>query len=160
VTRGDASLFLPRSAMAVRLRLSAGDQIAGEVFVMQRVAHRDGPETVLEMLNRGEEFFPFRPADGGPFRLVARAHTLAVSEAAGNAGSDPDRRAAAQAVPLSVMLTTGEILAGEVWFDAQFAHQRPLDYLNGSREAFFALVQGDEISYINRAHVRYAQSGG
>jgi hypothetical protein len=159
VTRGDSSLFLPRSAVAVRLRLATGDPIAGEVFVMQRVAHRDGPETVLEMLNRPEPFFPFRPADGGPVLLVAREHTIAVSTASGDPLGDADRREAAHAIPLAVALTTGDTLAGEAWFEAPATRQRPLDYLNASRDPFFALVRGDVTDCVNRAHVRYAQSG-
>lgn len=156
----DSSLFLPRSAVSVRLRLAAGDPIAGEVFVMQRVAHRDGPETVLEMLNRPEAFFPFRPADGGPVMLVARAHTLVVSTASGDPLGDPDRREAAHAIPLAVTLTAGDTLAGDAWFEAPATRQRPLDYLNVAREPFFALVRGDVTDYINRAHVRHAQSDG
>jgi hypothetical protein len=157
--RGDASLFLPRSAVSVRLRLDTGDPIAGEVFVMQRVAHRDGPETVLEMLNRPEAFFPFRPADGGPVLLVARAHTLALSTASGDPLGDPDRREAAHAVPLTVTLTTGDTLSGDAWFEASAMRQRPLDYLNASRDPFFAVVRGDVTDYINSAHVRSAQPG-
>jgi hypothetical protein len=159
MNRGDASLFLPRSAVAVRLRLATGDPIAGEVFVMQRVAHRDGPETVLEMLNRPEAFFPFRPADGGPVLLVARAHTLALSTASGDPLGDPHRREAAHAVPLTVTLTTGDTLSGDAWFEASAMRQRPLDYLNASRDPFFAVVRGDVTDYINSAHVRSAQPG-
>ena len=159
MNRGDASLFLPRSAVAVRLRLATGDPIAGEVFVMQRVAHRDGPETVLEMLNRPEAFYPFRPADGGPVLLVARAHTLALSTDSGDALGDPDRREAAHAVPLTVTLTTGDTLSGDAWFEASATRQRPLDYLNASRDPFFALVRDDVTDYINSAHVRSAQPG-
>lgn len=154
---GDASLFLPRTAVPVRLRLATGDPRDGAVFVMDRVAHRDGPETVLEMLNRPEAFFPFRPADGPPVLLVARQHTLALSVAAADPLGDPDRRDAAQAISLTVTLTTGESLSGEAWFEAPVTQQRPLDYLNASRESFFALVHGDVTDYINRAHVRYAQ---
>lgn len=159
MNRGDASLFLPRSAVAVRLRLATGDPIAGEVFVMQRVAHRDGPETVLEMLNRPEAFYPFRPADGGPVLLVARAHTLALSTASGDPLGDPDRREAAHAVSLTVTLTTGDTLSGDAWFEASATRQRPLDYLNASRDPFFALVRDDVTDYINSAHVRSAQPG-
>jgi len=159
MNRGDASLFLPRLVVPVRVRLGAGDPIAGEVFVMQRVAHRDGPETVLEMLNRPEAFFPFRPADGGPVLLIARAHTLAVSAGSADPLGDPDRREAAHAISLTVTLTTGDSIAGEAWFEAPATRQRPLDYLNASREPFFALVHGDVTDYINRAHVRIAQPG-
>jgi hypothetical protein len=156
---GDSSLFLPRSAVSVRLRLDTGDPLAGEVFVMQRVAHRDGPETVLEMLNRPEEFFPFRPADGSPVLLVARAHTVTVTTDTADLLADPARREAAYAVPLSLALATGDSLTGEAWFEAPITRQRPLDYLNASRDPFFALVRDDVTEYVNRAHVRYAQPG-
>jgi hypothetical protein len=159
MTSGDASLYLPRTAVPVRLRLATGDPLEGAVFVMDRVPHRDGPETVLEMLNRPEAFFPFRPADGAPVLLVARAHTLTVSVATTDLLSDPDRREAAQAIALGVTLSTGEVLSGEAWFEAPVTQQRPLDYLNAAREPFFALVHGDVTDYVNRAHVRHAQPG-
>ena len=111
------------------------------------------------MLNRPEAFFPFRPADGGPVLLVARAHTLALSTASGEPLGDPDSREAAQAVPLTVTLTTGDTLSGDAWFEASATRQRPLDYLNASRDPFFALVRDDVTDYINSAHLRSAQPG-
>jgi isoleucyl-tRNA synthetase len=56
-------------------------------------------------------------------------------------------------------LTTGDTLSGDAWFEASATRQRPLDYLNASRDPFFALVRGDVTDYINSAHVRSAQPG-
>lgn len=156
---GDASLSLPRTAVRVRLRLADSEEREGDVFVMDRVPYRDGPETVLEMLNRADEFFPFRPADDSPVLLVARSHAMAVTVDAPAPPGDPDRRLAAHAVTLTVHLTAGEALVGEVRFEAPAMRQRPLDYLNATHDPFFALAQGDTTWYINRAHVRYVQPG-
>jgi len=159
MTPGDSSLFLPRTPVRVRLRLADGEAREGEVFVMDRVPYRDGPETVLEMLNREEDFFAFRPTGGPPVLLVARSHTVTVTVDAPGPLSDPARRAAAQAVPLTVALATGDALTGEAQFEAPLSRQRALDYLNASRDPFFALTQGESTTFINRAHVRHVQPG-
>lgn len=168
---GDASLSLPRTAVAVSLRLADGEAFTGDVFVMDRVAYRDGPETVLEMLNRAEDFFPFRVRSGKnknkkkkgitepQVLLVARSHTVAVTLDTASLLGDPERRAAAHAVTLNVHLTTGNPVTGEARFEAPAMRQRPLDYLNASRDPFFALAAGDTTWYINRVHVRYVRPG-
>lgn len=164
---GDSSLSLPRTAVAVHLRLAHGESFAGEVFVMDRVPYRDGPETVLEMLNRTEEFFPFRvrrkkkkgAAAEEEVLLVARSHTVAVTLKAADLLGDPDRRAAAHAVTFHTHLTTGDPVTGEARFEAPAMRQRPLDYLNASRDPFFALARGDTMWYINRTHVRFVRPG-
>src|SRR2546430_16360274 len=43
---------LPRSPVPARVLLDQGVSRPGDVFVMERVPHHDGAETVLEMLNR------------------------------------------------------------------------------------------------------------
>jgi hypothetical protein len=159
MTTGDSSLFLPRTAVRVRLRLADGEAREGDVFVMDRVPYRDGPETVLEMLNREEDFYAFRPTEGPPVLLVARSHTATVTVDAAGPLADPARRAAAQAVALTVSLTTGDALAGEAQFEAPLSRQRALDYLIASRDPFFALTQGETTTFINRTHVRHVQPG-
>ncbi len=167
MTTGDASLSLPRTAVSVQLHLADGESFPGDVFVMDRVPYRDGPETVLEMLNRAEDFFPFRVrrkkgkkgATTEEVLLVARSHTVAVTLKAADLLGDPERRAAAHAVTFHAHLTTGNPITGEARFEAPVMRQRPLDYLNASRDPFFGLVQGDTMWYINRTHVRFVRPG-
>ena len=45
--------------------LAGGDVAIGELHLQPIVAHHDGPESPVEMLNRAEEFFPLALADGG-----------------------------------------------------------------------------------------------
>src|SRR2546422_6841529 len=70
---------LPRSPVPARVLLDQGVSRPGDVFVMERVPHHDGAETVLEMLNRREGVFAFRPADEGGGLLMSKGHTGSVS---------------------------------------------------------------------------------
>lgn len=149
---------LPRTPIPATLVLTAGAPATGAVFVMDRVAHHDGPETVLDMLNRDEPFFPFRP-DAHPeaVLLVARAHTVRL-DVAGAPLADPVRAQAAQTAPLELVLEGGTTLTGHAQFEQPDAHRRLLDYLNSeSQDPFFAVLHGATTSYVNRAHVLYAR---
>src|SRR2546426_10181505 len=66
---------LPRSPLPARVQLAQGVSRPGDVFVMERVPHHDGAETVLEMLNRRGGVFAFRPAGEEGGLLLAKGHT-------------------------------------------------------------------------------------
>jgi len=150
-------LTLPRTAVAARLQLTEGDSRAGEIYVMERVPQHDGPETVLEMLNRPEGFFAFRPSDGEDLLLVSRIHTVSVSLDRQAPIADPARLSAATLLGLEVVLAGGATLSG--WASAELPPQnsRLLDYLNASQDPFFALWTHATTHHINRAHVLYAR---
>src|SRR2546422_2984521 len=82
------SFSLPRASVPAHLRLAQGHVQAGEVYLMSRASQHAGPETPLEMLNRAEGFFAFRPADngkagGGAVLLVSKAQTISLTVAQG-----------------------------------------------------------------------------
>lgn len=148
---------LPRSVVRANLLLTAGAAREGTIFTADRVPQHDGAETVLEMLNRPDGFYPFRsehPDDG--VLLVAKAHTvsLTVHEPA---IADPARLEAARMAEVEVLLEGGTKLIGRASFELPDFHQRLLDYLNASREPFFAISQDDTTHYVNRAHVLFAR---
>ena len=63
---------IPRVAMPATLLQTAGGRRDGEIYVMERVPQHAGPETPLDMLNRADGFFPFRPTgDGAGVLLVS-----------------------------------------------------------------------------------------
>jgi hypothetical protein len=147
---------LPRTTVAARLVLTTGEPNMGTVFIMDRVPTHDGPESVLEMLNRPDAFFAFRP-DSGSLLLVAKTHTVAVSVAGAPIG-DPARLSAAQSVEMELMLEGGSTISGRAQFELPDGHRRVLDYLNsGGGLPFFAVSQGGTTHYVNRAHVLYAR---
>src|SRR5437867_13386573 len=59
---------------------TAGGKREGEIYVMERVPQHAGAETPLDMLNRAEGFFPFRPkGNGAGVLLVAKARTVSLT---------------------------------------------------------------------------------
>ena len=129
----------------------------GSVFVMDRAANHEGPETVLDMLNRAEPFFPFRPeARADAVLFIAKAHTVLLS-VEGLPFADPTRAQAAQTAELEVVLEGGSSITGRAQFELPDAHRRLLDFLNVSQDAFFAVIEGETTNYVNRAHVLYAR---
>jgi hypothetical protein len=153
------SFSLPRTTVPARLTLTAGTPSRGSIFVMDRVPHHDGPETPLEMLNRADAFFPFWPdghTDPRAVLLVAKAHTVSVS-IEGEVFADPARQSAAQTAGLELVLEGGSSISGRAQFELPTGHQRLLDYLNASQEAFFAVSQNGTTHYVNRVHVLYAR---
>ena len=151
-----AGFSIPRVAIPANLLLSGGERHRGEIYVMERVPQHTGPETPLEMLNRPEGFFPFRPSENGTILLVTKAHTITLSVAADNAAPDPVRLSAAKLVAVEVTLVDGSTLRGFATAELPEQHSRLLDYLNDS-SPFFTVSADDQFHFVNRAHVLYAR---
>ena len=148
---------LPRAAISAQLLLTQGVSHPGEVYVMERVPHHDGPETALEMLNRPEGFFAFRRADDDGVLLVSKAHTISVAVDRQAPIMDPARLSAARQVLFEVALAGGATVTGWASLELPEQHSRLLDYLNASPAPFFAVWTHATTHYLNRAHVLYAR---
>lgn len=151
------TFVLPRTTVTAKLVLTAGAPAMGAVFVMDRAPNHEGPETVLDMLNRAEAFFPFRPeARADAVLFIAKAHTVMLA-VDGVPLADPTRAQAAQTADLEVVLEGGTTITGRAQFELPDAHRRLLDFLNASEDPFFAVTEGTTTNYVNRAHVLYAR---
>jgi hypothetical protein len=149
---------IPRVAVPATVLLTAGGRREGEIYVMERVPQHAGPETALDMLNRPEGFFPFRPKDDGAAILfVAKARTVTLTIPRAATAEDPARVSAARTGRLAVTLADGSHLSGWVTIELPEQHSRLLDYLNAASEPFFAVSTADDIHLINRAHVLFAR---
>jgi len=152
---------LPRTPIPAHLLLTQGVSRPGQIYVMERVPDHDGPETVLELLNRREGFFAFRPAGngkaGGAVLLVSKAQTISLTVAKGDLIDDPARRSAARLVAIEIVLTDRSTLHGWAHVELPEHHARLLDYLNATPELFFAVTADDGTHYLNRTHVLYAR---
>src|SRR6266513_4425550 len=127
---------------------------------MERVPHHDGPETVLELLNRPEGFFAFRPAEDGEILLVSKVQTVSLSVDRQAPIADPARLSAARTLGVEVVLAGGATLGGWASVELPKQHARLLDYLNASQEAFFAVWSHAATHYVNRAYVLFARPLG
>jgi len=154
---------MPRVAVSATLLLTAGGRREGEIYVMERVPQHAGSETPLDMLNRAEGFFPFRPKNdgaggpGGAILLVTKARTVTLTIPRTTASEDPARMSAARTGRLEVTLADGSHLSGWVTIELPEHHSRLLDYLNATSEPFFAVSTTDEIHLVNRAQVLFAR---
>jgi len=147
---------LPRVLISATLLQTSGGKREGEIFVMERVPQHAGMETALDLLNRPEAFFPFRPKkDGTGVLLIAKARTVVVSVP--RQPEDSDRLSAAKQASLEVTLADGSKLSGWATLELPEYHSRLLDYLNASRDEFFALATADHMHIVNRAHVLYVR---
>ncbi len=147
---------LPRTTVLARLRLTAGEELPGTIFTSDRVQQHEGPETVLELLNRPEEFFAFRPDKVEGVLLIAKAHTVSLSVDE-PVFPDPARLEAARWVDMDVVMAGGTTISGRASFEQPDFHQRLLDFLNATRDAFFAVSHDGTTHYVNRAHVLFAR---
>jgi hypothetical protein len=146
---------MPRVAIPATLRLTAGEPLEGEIYVMERVPQHTGPETPLDMLNRAGGFFPFRPRTGNAaVLLVAKARTVTLTVPP--PPEDSARLSAAKRAGLVLTLADGSELSGSATFELPEYHSRILDYLNAA-ESFFALATDEQLHIVNRAHVLYAR---
>jgi len=154
---------MPRVAVPATLLLTAGGRREGEIYVMERVSQHAGPETPLDMLNRPEGFFPFRPKNdgaggaGAAILLVTKARTVTLTIPRTTASEDPARMSAARTGRLEVTLADGSHVSGWVTIELPEHHSRLLDYLNATGEPFFTVSTADEIHLVNRAHVLFAR---
>lgn len=148
---------IPRVAMPATLLQTAGGRRDGEIYVMERVPQHAGPETPLDMLNRADGFFPFRPTgDGAGVLLVAKARTVSLIVPR-TEPEDTARLLAAKQARLEVTLADGTQLSGWATLELPQHHSRVLDYLNAAIEPFFAIAAADGVHLVNRAHVLYAR---
>src|SRR5438046_3724128 len=74
---------------------------------MERVPHHDGPETVLELLNRPEGFFAFRPAANHDVLLISKVQTVSLSVDRQAPIADPARLSAARMLGVELVLAGG-----------------------------------------------------
>ena len=125
--------------------------------MMERVPHHDGQETVLELLNRPEGFFAFRPTAGDDVLLVSKVQTVSLSVDRQAPIADPARLSAARMLGIELVLVGGSTLGGWASVELPEYHARLLDYLNASDEPFFAMWTHATTHYVNRAHVLYAR---
>jgi hypothetical protein len=146
---------MPRVAIPATLLQTGGGKREGEVYVMERVPQHAGRETALDMLNRPEGFFPFRPKSDNGVLLVAKARTVTLTVP--RVPEDSDRLSAAKQANLEVTLADGSKISGSATMELPQHHSRVLDYLNASVEPFFAVLTGSEVHLVNRAHVLYAR---
>jgi hypothetical protein len=137
---------------AAEVLLADGVPIDGSLHLLSRIDYPPGPETPLEMLNRGDPFYALTQAGGGVL-FVPKAQTAVITCRHHAPPTDPERFSAAKLVPLDVVLIGGRELHGRAAVEMPPERSRALDYLNGPG-TFFALWADEMTHYVNKSLVR------
>ena len=144
---------IPRVAIPATLLQTAGGKRDGDIYVMERMPQHAGHETPLDMLNRTDGFFPFRPrGDGAGVLLVAKARTVSLTVPLAEP-EDKTRLSAAKQARLEVTLADGTQLRGWATLELPQHHSRVLDYLNRVGERFLLLYTQRGTVLLNRSFI-------
>ena len=141
--------------LQVRVTLAEGLVIQGDVHLQPRVAWRNGPETPLELLNRGDAFFPMSLAQGDVV-FVAKDQVAMMAYRDVVSFDDPERQNAARMLPLEIMMVGGMEHRGVAVSELPPTRARALDFLNAP-ERFFQLLTDEGTLCLNRRFVRAAR---
>jgi hypothetical protein len=135
-----------------RVMLAEGPAIDGDLHLQPRVAWRDGPETVLEMLNRRDRFFAIGLPDGRA-SFVSKSQVAAVYHPDDCPPAQAERQRAARRLAVTVVLVGGREIEGVALSELPSGRGRALDFLNDKGD-FFELVTGAGPVCVNRTLVR------
>ena len=133
------------------LTLITGATVSGVFFLAGSSQLHSGPERVGDVLNFESGFFPFEAA--GETSLINRAHVLKVAlppemiEAELDAAYNVAKRR-----QVKVLLTTGEVINGQVVVMLPPGHDRLSDYAH-INERFRYVELADRMLLINSAHI-------
>ena len=131
------------------LSLVSGETVAGAMFVSHSEDGDPRRETVRDVLNAPERFFPVEMGEGGTL-LVAKDQVVDVlTELQDDA--DELRRASARSARLDIALAGGVVRSGLVFLELPAEQPRLLDYLNRLTDHFLTLYAADGTRLVNRA---------
>ena len=134
---------------SVTVSLVSGETVAGAMFVRHSDDGDPRRETVRDVLNSAERFFPVEMGEGGTL-LVAKDQVVDVLTDVPDDG-DELRRASARSARLDIALVGGFVRSGLVFLELPAEQPRLLDYLNRLTDHFLTLYAPDGTRLVNRA---------
>jgi hypothetical protein len=135
------------------IHFADGSEASGSIHVQSAVGHHQGPETVIEMLNRPEPFMVLTFAETGVV-FVPKAQVALVESEAPEESEEGGRRSAAKPLLFEVeMMVTARVIDGQVAAELPPTRARAQDFLNDCGQ-FFPLQHESTLWAVNRTHVR------
>ena len=147
--------FINKQWVAVRISLPGEDPLDGQLALASRSETRDGPQTVLEMLNSRARMIPFQRAEDDKVLLLSRRN---VNWVVLGSGVDPllvcpATYGASREESVHVTFTDGRGIDGRIQMELPEGMNRASDFLNCPEE-FFALRSRLGIVLVNKSCVR------
>jgi hypothetical protein len=136
----------------LRILLTDGNRLEGDVFLRQVSRFRSRPEEPLDLLNDEEPFFALQSGDD--MLLIAKGN---VSRVELPVPAEDDSNLASIGVPVHVTLTDGTTCTGSIFLETRADRPRLQDFLNSYSSRFLPVVDAQQVVLVNRdtiAHVR------
>ena len=133
---------------AVRVVLTDGRRLDGDVFLAERTRSRAEPQEPIDLLNEEAPFFPFF-LNEQEVLLVAKEQVTRVETAAPDGEAIADMPDGAMAVEIT--LIDGSSISGFVPLEKRGEQTRLLDFLNGYLKRFVPVFWGEQVCLVNRS---------
>jgi len=131
---------------AVRVVLTDGRRLDGDVFLAERTKVRAEPQEPIDLLNEAAPFFPFF-LNEQEVLLVAKEQVTRVETAAPD--GDPSFEMP-DGVAVEITLIDGSAISGFVPLEKRGEQTRLLDFLNGYAKRFIPVFWGEQVCLVNR----------
>ena len=131
---------------AVRVVLTDGRRLDGDVFLAERTKVRAEPQEPIDLLNEAAPFFPFF-LNEQEVLLVAKEQVTRLETAAPD--GDPSSEMA-DGVAVEITLIDGSAISGFVPLEKRGEQTRLLDFLNGYAKRFIPVFWGEQVCLVNR----------
>jgi hypothetical protein len=132
---------------AVRVVLTDGRRLDGDVFLAERTRIRAEPQEPIDLLNEDAPFFPFYLSEQ-ELLLIAKSQVTRVETAAPEGDPSADMPDGAMAVEIT--LIDGSTISGFVPIEKRGEQTRLLDFLNGYAKRFMPVFWGEQVCLVNR----------
>jgi hypothetical protein len=132
---------------AVRVVLTDGRRLDGDVFLAERTKIRAEPQEPIDLLNEDAPFFPLF-VNEQEVLLVAKEQVTRVELATPDGESSAEMPDGAMAVEIT--LIDGSTISGFVPLEKRGEQTRLLDFLNGYVKRFIPVFWGEQVCLVNR----------
>ena len=143
------SLKVPKKKVPLTVSFVGEKSIRGNIFLSSQSPFRVGEELVIDLLNEEEPFFPFAIKKPSSIRIISKKNIISAHT---SQGSEPDE-AVGRKEKITVILSDGQELTGELIIEQPEYKSRVLDFFNAKEKGFFKLSNEAEIHYVNIEHV-------
>jgi len=143
------SLKVPKKKVPLTVSFVGEKNIRGSIFLSSQSPFRVGEELVIDLLNEEDPFFPFEIEEPPSIRIVSKKNIISANT---SEASESDE-AIGKKERITVILSDGRRLSGELLIEQPEHKSRVLDFFNAKEKGFFKLSDGAEIHYVNIEHV-------
>jgi hypothetical protein len=143
------SLQVPKKRVFLTVDFVGAKRIQGNIFLSPQSGFHYGEERVIDLLNDRNSFFPFEVEGPSSIRIINKKNIISLTAA----DDLPSEEGLGKKETITVVLSNGCEMSGQLIIDQPDYKSRVLDFLNSEERRFFRLSCDSATYYINIAHV-------